>query len=378
MADQHTDALPALLPCPFCGSDKVGWAAEYDGDGFGVYHSIKCQGCMGQGAQHYVSNGNDCPQHRQEVRDSWNRRAALASRAEGVEPVAWRDHVEHRLKTWQHRTMNESGDRVTLSDFMDQGSIDDLIDFVCDEYADPAPSHPAAGVEPIRTSSCLEGKYGNVLAPFVALMEAELHANSRKGDRPGWLSMTPEVALLEIYWHTAKLSAAVKNKDAGLVREHSADVANMAMMLLDVCGGLDVAPEQAPSHPAAQGAGEREAFEAECDAADELMRLLGLDPDRCRTEGGAVNLARVRTLLDEARASAPSQADGWQPIETEPKDMAARLYLCGDTIVEGFIDATGNRCVRQEGGGGWRAMWKTPTHWQPLPAAPAAAQSEGA
>lgn len=88
----------------------------------------------------------------------------------------------------------------------------------------------------------LHGKYGEVLAPFVSLMEAELHANSRKGDRPGWLSMSPDVALLEIYWHTAKLSAAVKNRDAALIREHSADVANMAMMLLDVCGGLDVLP----------------------------------------------------------------------------------------------------------------------------------------
>lgn len=88
--------------------------------------------------------------------------------------------------------------------------------------------------------SVFDGKYGEVLAPFVALMEAELHANTRKGDRPGWLSMSPSAVLLEIYWHTAKLSAAVKNNDAALIREHSADVANMAMMLLDVCGGLDV------------------------------------------------------------------------------------------------------------------------------------------
>lgn len=83
------------------------------------------------------------------------------------------------------------------------------------------------------------GKYADVLTPFVAAMEAELHANSAKGDRPGWLSMSREVALLEIYWHTAKLSAAVKNNDAALIREYCADVANMAMMLLDVCGGLD-------------------------------------------------------------------------------------------------------------------------------------------
>lgn len=91
------------------------------------------------------------------------------------------------------------------------------------------------------------GKYDHVLRPFVALMERELHANSSKGDRPGWLSMSREVALLEIYWHAAKLSAAVKNNDAAAISEHSADVANMAMMLLDVCGGLDVAESAAPA-----------------------------------------------------------------------------------------------------------------------------------
>jgi len=83
-----------------------------------------------------------------------------------------------------------------------------------------------------------KAKYSDVLVPFVALMEAELHANAAKGDRPGWLRMDPSTALLEIYWHVAKLSAAVKNDDMARVREHSADVANMAMMLLDVCGGL--------------------------------------------------------------------------------------------------------------------------------------------
>ena len=96
-------------------------------------------------------------------------------------------------------------------------------------------------------SEALAGKYGNVLAPFVELMAAELHANSMKGDRPGWLAMSREVALLEIYWHTAKLSAAVKNNDASAIREHSADVANMAMMLLDVCGGLQVASCEWPT-----------------------------------------------------------------------------------------------------------------------------------
>jgi hypothetical protein len=81
-------------------------------------------------------------------------------------------------------------------------------------------------------------KYDDVLLPFLSLMRKELHANSRKGDRPGWLAMDANTALLEVYWHAAKLSAAVKNNDGPAIMEHSADVANMAMMVLDICGGI--------------------------------------------------------------------------------------------------------------------------------------------
>lgn len=81
-------------------------------------------------------------------------------------------------------------------------------------------------------------QYEDVLLPFLELMRRELRANSRKGERSGWLRMDPSTALLEVYWHVAKLSAAVKNNDGPAIQEHSADVANMAMMVLDVCGGL--------------------------------------------------------------------------------------------------------------------------------------------
>lgn len=97
-------------------------------------------------------------------------------------------------------------------------------------------------------------KYDDTLLPFLELMRKKLHANAYKGDRPGWLSMSADKALLEIYWHTAKLSAAVKNNDGPAILEYSADVANMAMMLLDVCGGLgfeDATPAQ-PAVPAQQ------------------------------------------------------------------------------------------------------------------------------
>lgn len=81
-------------------------------------------------------------------------------------------------------------------------------------------------------------KYDDTLLPFLVLMRKELHANSGKGDRPGWLAMQPGQCLLEIYWHVAKLSAAVKNGDQALIAEYAADVANMAMMQADIAGLL--------------------------------------------------------------------------------------------------------------------------------------------
>jgi|SRR5690606_12193471 len=84
-------------------------------------------------------------------------------------------------------------------------------------------------------------KYDEVLKPFVARMEAELHANAGKGDRPGWLAMSAWDCLLEIYYHTGKLQKAVKDGNGDLIAEYSADVANMAMMVADICGALHMA-----------------------------------------------------------------------------------------------------------------------------------------
>lgn len=108
------------------------------------------------------------------------------------------------------------------------------------------PAAPAA--QPVAPQ-----KYDDTLLPFLQLMRAELHANAAKGDRPGWLTMDRSTALLEIYWHTAKLSAACKNDDFAAIAEHSADVANMAMMLADVCRVLPAlaTPPAAPESAAA-------------------------------------------------------------------------------------------------------------------------------
>lgn len=115
----------------------------------------------------------------------------------------------------------------------------DLLHAVLVNSLKDAPAGAAPSLAPAQ-------KYDDTLLPFLELMRKELHANADKGDRPGWLKMSADTALLEIYWHTAKLSAAVKNNDGPAIIEHSADVANMAMMLLDVCGGIPTT-QPAPS-----------------------------------------------------------------------------------------------------------------------------------
>lgn len=84
-------------------------------------------------------------------------------------------------------------------------------------------------------------RYDDVLVPFKRLMETELHANAAKGDRPGWLSMTAEQCLLEIYYHVSKLQKAARDGNGDRIKENTADVANMAMMLADICGALEMA-----------------------------------------------------------------------------------------------------------------------------------------
>ena len=103
-------------------------------------------------------------------------------------------------------------------------------------------------------------KYAEVLRPFVALMEKELHANSHKGDREGWLQMTEEHALGEIEYHVSKLSTAMADMNPNGVREYAADVANLCMMLLDIGGQLKVAAT--PPQPIYDEANAVKEFEA--------------------------------------------------------------------------------------------------------------------
>lgn len=116
-------------------------------------------------------------------------------------------------------------------------------------------SYIGSGFVRVRTTECLAieqplftaptapvatpEKYDDVLLPFLSIMRAELHANAHKGDRPGWLKMDRKTAILEVFYHMGKLHQAVHRNEASAIKEYAADVANMCMMLLDVCACLD-------------------------------------------------------------------------------------------------------------------------------------------
>jgi len=72
--------------------------------------------------------------------------APPAPSVEPVAPVTWREHVEQRIRSWRQRTMNRSGDHLAIDDFMGESDIDDLVDFVCDEWSGPHPEPSAASV----------------------------------------------------------------------------------------------------------------------------------------------------------------------------------------------------------------------------------------
>jgi hypothetical protein len=104
----------------------------------------------------------------------------------------------------------------------------------------------------------LAQKYDDTLLPFVALMRNELHANAGKGDRPGWLSMSADTCMLEIIYHFGKLQASVKRGDGDGMAEYGADVANLCMMLLDICGVINLVQHAEQPAPVALLAEARE------------------------------------------------------------------------------------------------------------------------
>ncbi|WP_079242623.1 hypothetical protein [Chryseobacterium indologenes] len=80
--------------------------------------------------------------------------------------------------------------------------------------------------------------YNEVTASFVKYMKKELESNYRKGDRNGsggWLEVKDnKFWISELYYHVGKLQSALMNEDVDRIKENCADIANLALMTLDV------------------------------------------------------------------------------------------------------------------------------------------------
>jgi len=88
-----------------------------------------------------------------------------------------------------------------------------------------------------------------------------------------------------------------------------------------------------------------------------------------RLQAAQDDLDRVTAAIAACRA-ALAQPDGWQPIETAPKDGRWILITNGANLENCYWDGGMHRAYpwRNRGGNGWLAEW--PTHWMPIPAGP--------
>lgn len=115
-----------------------------------------------------------------------------------------------------------------------------------------------------------------VVLAFAHLMEAKLRENEWKG---GWQKCSPESLLARVREETDELAEAIgpgSRTDVGLwrplVANEAADVANMAMMVADVCGGLDAEAcksiADSYTHPAPDASALREALQGLANALE--------------------------------------------------------------------------------------------------------------
>jgi hypothetical protein len=119
-------------------------------------------------------------------RDEWERREGDES---DYKCLAW-----SRKAAWRQRTMNQSGDRLAIDDFMGQESIDDLVDYVCDEWS--GPPEPAESPAPER------------VAPSIRALAEQLIEAAIDSDASG----RPDGAL---YQHAIALRAALTAAQEG-------------------------------------------------------------------------------------------------------------------------------------------------------------------
>jgi RecJ-like exonuclease len=109
-----THEAPDLLPCPFCGGKGYVFR-DHCPDGGGIFLSVRCHNCRAESGEKYCSQGNDCPQTYQEVRDAWNARADTAQALE-AERDALAEKLTKAVEALEKLARLGNGDRYGNSD----------------------------------------------------------------------------------------------------------------------------------------------------------------------------------------------------------------------------------------------------------------------
>lgn len=121
----------------------------------------------------------------------------------------------------------------------------------------------------------------------------------------------------------------------------------------------------------------RAAFNRECDDADAILRTLGLDPEKCRTDGGSLVMPELLGAIEHRDVMTRREAKPkWRPIETAPRDGKENVLLFdGKTVSAGGWTTDLDAGAEYEGQLGMFGWWWieggdcAPTHWMPLPTA---------
>jgi len=86
-----------------------------------------------------------------------------------------------------------------------------------------------------------------IVKKFAKEMEAKLESNRHKGDRETWRKSTPESILVRLEEELMELEEEIDflklhPRDVAVRRRivhEAADIANFALIIADICGGLD-------------------------------------------------------------------------------------------------------------------------------------------
>lgn len=226
---------------------------------------------------------------------------------------------------------------------------------------------------------------------FAHLMEAKLRENDHKG---GWANEhqrhlfdrlqeeADELALVISHGTPWSRAQNLRAPNPEWVGSEAADVANFAMMIADVCGALT----------APRGAGEDHVGDAD-DMVSGPSYATRPQPSSkselqgpCDLEGWRLtNCCERKTPLHGPFCPAcnPEMVEGWQPIESAPKDGTPILAasLDGHRYITAWTDDVYTAQCGSGGPEGWfsgkyRDRWgdspemDRPTHWRPLPAPP--------